>query len=70
MKREYKLKYEPSGTVFHTTFDPPKLIRLGSGHILVWVNTRYIDGIHYAVYRDAEIEDYTYIHMSDVDRAI
>lgn len=66
-RKLYKLKFEPTGQVFHSAYDPPKLIRLGSGQIIQWTTTCRIDKEDYAVYNFADIEDYTYIHLSDME---
>jgi hypothetical protein len=57
--KSYKLMYQD--TVFAMiAHKPPMLIRLGSGEIIRWKNT--IDNC--AIYKLAEIEDYTYVHSN------
>lgn len=72
MKPEiYKLQFEDR--IFHTSAtQPSKLVKLGSGEILMWTNTRrdISKGIKYAVYTIPKIEDFSYIHMDTDIKAL
>jgi hypothetical protein len=61
-----------NGTIFHSTDHPPKLVRLGSGEILQWVNTKHdlSNKRKLAIYEIAKIDDYKYIHNSDLENAL